>query len=328
MSLKPDAEEFRQEVGWLSTQPWLAAGERKSWPRFLYHYTDVRNAASILDAGQLLSRAFVEREHLLAVSSGSQEILEQTASRVQDCVRLYFRPRTPTQWHSEGIWPSSHLRNSKYPTAHCPVPVFFLFDSAAVLSLCGTEFSDGNLGSGGSSRYRSASEFRSLPWKKIYHSGRFDPNQRDIVRKRCAEVIVPRRLSLEYLKLIVCRSEAEKETLFSLMPSRLVRKYRLRVTSTQKVDLFYRRRTYVRRVDKKSDWVTFWFSPDTQTRGPYELIVSLSTGDGSPRIHAESGFMVPKNGRWGLRFAPSLSSYSLCLTLDGHLAYAGTFEPI
>ncbi len=138
MDLKPDAEQIKNVLNNLAGQDWVKRTERRWWPLFVFHYTDIRNAARILQEGYLYSRKYLEDEDKSVVSSGSPSVLAGTNIAIKDCVRLYFRPKTPTQYYAEGIYPRATLSRSKFPEAHCPVPIFFLFDSAQVLTFVET----------------------------------------------------------------------------------------------------------------------------------------------------------------------------------------------
>lgn len=145
--MKSDANQIKIFLKSLSEQEWIYRSERRWWPSFVFHYTDILNAANILNGGVIFSRQEAEKRRVLSVSSGSSAVLAGTNLHAQSCVRLYFRPQTPTQYHAEGIQSKKYLSKSRYPDAHCPVPVFFLFDSEYILTLDGCQFSDGGLGS-------------------------------------------------------------------------------------------------------------------------------------------------------------------------------------
>ena len=190
--LKPDAGQIKIVLDDLAKQDWVKRTERRWWPQFVFHYTDIRNAVQILQEGYLYSRKHLEDSAKLVVSSGSPSILAGTDIAIKDFVRLYFRPKTPTQYYAEGICSQVTLSKSKFPQAHCPVPVFFLFDSATVLARSDCWFSDGNLASPQAQRLSTAKDLAQLPWRKIYHTGWIDysqPGSSDIVFRRHAEVI-------------------------------------------------------------------------------------------------------------------------------------------
>jgi len=110
---KPDAAQIRSFLKSLAQQNWLQRDERSWWPEFVFHYTDIRNAVRILSEGRLLSRTRAKANGKLEVSSGSSTELADTAPWVRDYVRLYFRPRTPTQFYAEGIQSQATLSASK-----------------------------------------------------------------------------------------------------------------------------------------------------------------------------------------------------------------------
>ena len=218
--MKNDADQIRTVLDNLSQMDWIRRSERRWWPRLLCHYTDIQNAVRILSSGFLYSRQHLENSRGMPVSSGSDEVLAGTQPWIKNYVGLYFRPKTPTQYHAEGVKSSRTLATSRFPDAHCPVPVFFLFDSAEILSRDGCMFSDRGLAARSHGIMSTAQELADLEWLKIYHTGWFDrsrPEEADIVSRRMAEVIVPGRLDLGSLKWIYCRSEAEKDTLLHLL---------------------------------------------------------------------------------------------------------------
>ncbi len=124
--MKPWYADVERHIAMWSARP----GHPTWWPRFVYHFTDVRNAAAILQNDCLYSRAEASRLGLMQVDNASAEIIGQTRPEHLEFVRLYFRPRTPTQYRNEGIRPGGRRELS----AHCPVPVYFCFDALGVLS--------------------------------------------------------------------------------------------------------------------------------------------------------------------------------------------------
>lgn len=98
--------------------------DRQWWPNYFYHFTDVHNAASIIGSGWLYSRAKAYKENIMMNDNASRVVIESTNSDNKIYGRLYFRPLTPTQYHSEGFKPKS-VRNQDI-NASCPIPIFFL----------------------------------------------------------------------------------------------------------------------------------------------------------------------------------------------------------
>lgn len=137
---KPNFREILAFLDKLKQAPWLGE-QRKRWPDFLFHFTDIRNAVSILNSGFLFSRDEARRRGIVFISSASSQVISRTAPAIKDSVRFYFRPETPTTYHMEGFKPL----NQRYEDAHCPVPIYFLFDMREIITLRDTRFSNGNL---------------------------------------------------------------------------------------------------------------------------------------------------------------------------------------
>jgi hypothetical protein len=224
---------------------WIGAVPDEWVPRYIYHFTDVQNAAMVLRSGELLSRVEATARGVMRNDNAAASVLENTPAAHKQFARLYFRPRTPTQFRTEGIL----LPNERYYGAHCPVPVFLAFDLIETVLQDGVSFSDGNMASTRVVFGDTEQFFRSLPFHLIYHDGPFGAAQRDdIVFHRHAEVLVPRSLAISAtLKWILCRSHAERETLLHLLRDLRSRWEPLVKIGDQK--LFYGDRFYVDRVD-------------------------------------------------------------------------------
>jgi len=238
----------------------------KWWPRYVYHFTDVTNAASIVKTGSILSRNACTRAGMLQNENANMEIIGRTPTASQDFVRLYFRPLTPTQYANEGIRPAHQRQN-----AHCPVPVFFAFDAANVLSQDSTYYSDGNMGSGRVTYDNSEEFFGRIPFDLVFHDGRFSQQERDeIVFRRNAEILVPAQLPLSSaLSFIVCRSSAERQTLLALLPQAIRPLWESKVRIAAGGGFFFRRWSYVEEVVVSGEVINIRFNPATSTPGPF-----------------------------------------------------------
>lgn len=75
------------------------------WPLYLYHFTDVHNAISIIDKEYIFGRKLANDENLMTSDNASSNVIEITDERVLRYARLYMRPKTPTQFHNEGHKP-------------------------------------------------------------------------------------------------------------------------------------------------------------------------------------------------------------------------------
>ena len=191
----------------------LGYSYRTRWPSFLFRHERVENAAAILRAGTLLARSAVGLGNFVDVAPA--EIIA-ARSGAQTFARLYFRPRTPTQYHIEGIRKASEL----YRDRHAPVLVSFVFRATSVLCNRGTGFSDGNMQSGVADVGNDDAFFGSIPFAKVYHEGPFVPESIEaagIIHARCAETLVPSPLALAgNLQAVLCRSTAERQTLLHM----------------------------------------------------------------------------------------------------------------
>ncbi|HWW61943.1 MAG TPA: DarT ssDNA thymidine ADP-ribosyltransferase family protein, partial [Thermoanaerobaculia bacterium] len=212
MTSKADADEIAAFARGLASKLSLR-GQRASWPLHLFRVDDVRAAASILNRGVLYPRSRAERAGLLTHDSAAPGVIEHTPDWCKDCVRLYFRPRTPTEYRSEGFRPRDQITMR----AHRPVPVVFVFDSLPIITAPGTTFTEGNASTKGCRRGEDLAFLNTIPFDKVYHDTWISDDERDVVFRRCAEVLVANELALTHVKHVFCRSQAEYETLYSLL---------------------------------------------------------------------------------------------------------------
>ena len=213
---KPDASDFRRHLATLREQ-WRNDREKSWWPNYGFHFTDIRNAVSILKSDRLLSRVTAKALIDTFADGASAQILDRTDEKWKEYVRFYFRPQTPTLYRNEGF--ISNPDNTPLK-AHCPVPVYFLFDLEALLCRSDTCFSNGNLASDHARVYSTALELQNfLPdFQSVYHTGPFDsvmPEGWDIKFSRQAEIVVHDQIDLTDLKKVICRSQAEYELDFA-----------------------------------------------------------------------------------------------------------------
>lgn len=325
---KRDADEIRLFMEDLAQQDWLARSERRWWPQFVCHYTDILNAVSILQDGHLRSRNSLIDSDSLVVNGASQQVLDRTEEWVKDYVRLYFRPRTPAQYQTEGIRTPQTI---SYLGAHCPTPVFFMFDSVDVLTRANCRFSDGNLAARGEVQlFSSARELSALSWRMIYHNSSFEshtPEAANIIFHRCAEVIIPNSLDLSGLRFIYCRSEAEKDTLLHLLPTTVRSEFENRIVATTRSLVFFRRHTFLDRVVLSRNSMRFVFSPDTESAGPFHVQLTLEAQQGSPETVVDRQIRR-LDSSIDVRLIQEYDWYIASLTLDGNLAYSNEYSDL
>jgi hypothetical protein len=311
--MKPWRDEIEQHIRNWSNR----LGNLGWWPRFVYHFTDVQNAARIITDGVLYCRSEVEELGRMAVDNASPDIIAHTKKKHKNFVRLYFRPKTPTQFNNEGIRP----RADRKLGSHCPVPVYFCFDALELLARDGVEFSNGNMASHWVEHSDNRDFFFSIPFQNVFHHGSFPPEEKqEIVFRRNAEVLVPRRLELTpLLKFIACRSEAERQTLLHLLPWSSSMKWGDKVRLGEQ-GFFERRWTHVEEVVVINPDITFRFNPNTKQPGPFEVKIEYCEQNNQPPV-TFSKTIAKLNQAYIVRF-PNAKWGEIKLFLDDALAFS------
>lgn len=330
---KIDADEIEAFVDGLAADLAIQ-DDRRYWPRWLFHTSDLENLVSILETGALLSRATALKKGLLQRDIASTEVVRGTVDDVLGHVRLYFRPRTPTHFHTEGFRPVQ--QQSSY-SVHCPLPVMLIFKAKPVLAREGTRFTNGNAASHGYAIGNSGAFLRTIPFAKVYHDEAFTEAQRaEVIFHRNAEVLVPEPLSLKNdLLYLICRSRAEAETVRSWIssspsPNRawFMSLVRANTQRSKGLKMFFKRWTFVDTVSVSDGLVTIDFNRDSQAPGPFVMKIAIvETGSGRERS-------LFTNTHWTGREPvylqlPSMDAddtFTLKMTLDGRLAYQNTFR--
>lgn len=330
MSNKPHSQQIIETLNNLKLR--FDNDVRENWPDFLFHFADVENVASILTSGELLSRhALIENKKGFKDTSSS-EIISGTRDRWKKYVRFYFRPKTPTLYHSEGIRPQETLYKGD---VHCPVPIYLLFDSRAILTRSDSMFSEGTLASKLTKPFRTAEEFRTLPFDDIYHIGGQPPDRKTrITHCRQAEVIVPNKVNLADLQYIWCRSSAEREILKNLVSAETWATWRDRIRYGTDHDLFHHYWIYIKDVDLQSQQITIYINQpkDAKYKGPFKLMVDIVEAPGNQQYYfAEDNLMVGENlfangSPLKLRLGSALLNYKVMIYFDSHLAYYGKHD--
>lgn len=292
------------------------------WPDLLFRFDDVEAAANILNMGKLLSRDAALAAGFIKFDSASPAIIAGTADRWKQYVRLYFRPRSPTQYANEGF----RSANSIQYNAHCPVPIVFVFDAATILTRSDSVFSNGNLRSNVKTGW-SVGFLSKIPFDKVYHDGPFKQSERKvIIFHRNAEVIVPNELDLTPLRFVGCRTTAEYETLLDLLSPDTRKKWLKRIGLGTKANLHFRRWLFVERVSLDLDAIIFRFNPSTVDPGPFKTRVEIYEHATKKRYVWEKSMTPGPSLEMDLKNISHPEAYSVRLTLDGRLAYSNSFE--
>ncbi len=186
------------------------------WSKYIYHFSHITNIASILNNDLLKCRNKVkEISDKNLNDNASREVIGGTEEEYKNYVRFYFRPLTPTQYHNEGIRAKHEITDLD---AHCPVPVFLLFDTA-MLDEPNVFFSYESLASHYPvPLYQGVEKLAEAPFHYIYHNeSTYNLDGTQIRKHRQAEIVIKDQCDLQYLKKIVCRTKAEADTLMSLL---------------------------------------------------------------------------------------------------------------
>ncbi len=183
--------------------------QNSEWKEYIYHFTHVENAVSILNRGSLFPRGKLAN---FKDSAGSN-LINRTSDYVKDnFARFYFRPLTPTQWHNELLG-----RRKGNIKAICPIPIFFCFKIKDVLethkSKCAV--SNGNLSAdwacyGNSVDFLNYFDFDNL-YKKFGQDNYKIASQQEFIIKDGLQ------FSDKIDFKIICRNEQDKKVLLNLI---------------------------------------------------------------------------------------------------------------
>lgn len=314
---KPDSDRIRARLATLQQAPWL--GAQKWWPQNVYHFAELTNVVSILESSELGCRD----EARMKVDTASTNVLINTEQRWKSYARFYFRPRTPTQYQVEGFRPVS-----RYGTLgkHCPMLFILMFDSAEILTMQQTGFSDGNLAAGPNVG-TDAAFFDALPFEKIYHEGQMPREAiRNLTFHRCAEVLVPGHVDLSALKFICCRSTAEYHTLWHSLSASVRNKLQKKFTVGAVPHVHFRFWTFVEDVSLEPKLVTFRFNPSSLTPGPFRAKATIISPVWGTRVWENAEYTTPPVLALNLGDDISAADYEVKLELDDNLAYHGIFK--
>lgn len=290
------------------------------WPKFVYHFTDISNAVSILNSGELLSRAECERRGLMENDNANPEVIEQTQEEHLDFVRLYFRPRTPTQWVVEGI-----KRSDRRDDGHCPTPVFFLFDLVDTIGRDDAHFSRGTLASSRHGYSQRRDYFvNKIEFEDVYHDeglgmGR-SLRKRQIKQRRMAEVIIPDSLPIgDELQAVYCRSPGERRTLLHKLDEPVRDRWRERIRVGYD-KLFFRLRPFVQTVSGEDDTVEIELAKSSWQ--PYSFSFEFESILGPQRYVAE-GEIPAQSQKKRIQLPDTEAAGTLRFEMEGCRAFKG-----
>ncbi|GAA6618700.1 hypothetical protein NUACC26_045110 [Scytonema sp. NUACC26] len=214
------------------------------WKGYIYHFTHIENAVSILQGERLLARNHCKNFR----DSAGASLITHTSKDVKDFARFYFRPKTPTQWHNESL---GKRKGNIY--ALCPVPIFFRLNLERVLETHGSQcgISNGNLAASGSYYGNSVNFLKEYFDFNHVYSTLQQVGKEIYLRASQQEFIIHHYLDFTKLNLedisLICRNTDDKQLLLHLMGRDS--KYAHRVFEEQDVldkSLFYHDNPYIK----------------------------------------------------------------------------------
>lgn len=292
---------------------------KKYWADYLFHFTEMRNAVSILKTKRLMSRNKALEEGKMYNDNASHEVIDQTFDKVLNYARFYFRPLTPTQYNNEGI------KKDNPTDKHCPNPVFFLFDLNLLTQYPGKSIiSEKTLSSSLSlpDATNNIEALKNYNYKKIYHSGGFDPNtERDIIHYRQAEFVVKDEVNLDNLKWVVTRSKAEKDTLLLWLHKYNIYEYDDIIVCDYEKHfeyMFFKKRLYIENVVLEENFITVDIANKSNEYSiEYRIKYDNQTTE-TIYLDSNSTYHIPKN--------KYKCNYSFLIKVDGAGRYSGRYE--
>lgn len=325
-----EAAEIREFLQELSEKYWMKG--RRWWPKCAFHFTEIANAAKILADGQLVSRTELAGDEFY--DGANPEVIRDTRREAKEYVRLYFGPRTPTQYHTEGIRPP----DQRHPSgAHIPRPVYFLFSLPDLAVRDDCYFSDGNMRFPTTTVGQGIDFLRGLDFRKIYHRRAFSPEERDeIINARHTEILFRERLDLTHLYAVLCRSAAERESLLYRLDPATRQQYRSKILVRPDLNLFKRKWVFIESVQ--------WAKPrvfkvkifgSSETPGPFRMEAE-ARGNGRRVAWRPDKrlYLTPANDEFRLRlpegFTPDELDLAIrfddCTAYENHLEYVTLVE--
>lgn len=289
---------------------------RRYWPDCLFHHAPLENAAAILASGMLRSRN--DPGNLRPRDVAAREV-NAARTHAHDRVRLYFRPKTPTQYHIEGIRkPGECLFGEE---THAPVLVMFILDAERILTMPNAQFCDRNMQRADAVPSDTEAYFAAIPFDKVYHEGPTGGDE-TITYHRCAEVLPESPLDLEYcLKAVFFRSEPERDTLLNLLGHHRAR-WASRCYVSDALKVSEKRYSFVQEIGMTREGVTFLLNPRVDRRG---VKISIQVWDSADQFvvrfdHADLQ-AAPSQGQWIYNHAFADGLYRVRVEIEDHLAY-------
>lgn len=286
---------------------------KQKWPSHLFRHEPLENAIAVLKAGVLTSRQDAVENNTLQNDIAPDNII-QNRDDAYSKVRLYFRPRTPTQYHIEGIRKPADF----YMGKHAGFLVMLVFNSETVLTMESTQFSCGNMQSPYSNVYDGDDGFSNLDFTGTYHDEAY-PND-DQKRQRCAEVLAKSPLHIaDTLSAIVVRTDADVNTMKYLLNREGLSHFVPLVKKSEGTGVFFQRFTAIQYVDTAPGRISYKLK-GTESAG--DIQVALTVYDDANNMHYKlySGELRPYQAYFTPHNLPA-GDYRLVFSLEGCFGY-------
>lgn len=295
---------------------------RANWPSRLFRHEPLEGAAAILRDGLLKSR--VAAGPAIQLDVAPDEIINMNDA-AHDLVRLYFRPRTPTQYRIEGI----RKVHEYYQEKHAPTICMLLFSARKILTRPDVKFSSGNMQRHDTEVFDDEQGFDQIDFPKVYHEGPYDssnPANHDVVTKRCAEVLCQTPLALDdSLQAVICRSHGERQTLLNYLGS-AAHVWSPKIKIFSEAGLFCADYAYIESVDISPGGLRINFHPRKDGALVNVAVWCQGTGAGLPSYHWEPTDRAVGPG-WNFTCgALPPGRYQVRIDLEGVRAYQADLE--
>ena len=317
MALRPDFVDAYIEE-WQRRLDTAYYAHRKYWPLDLFHHAPLENAVEILRDGHLRSRDDLRGR--LPRDVAAQGVLD-TRDHAHSRVRLYFRPKTPTQWNIEGIRKHSDCKYGDQ--VHAPVLVMFALEARKILVLPDVQFSNQNMQLSSTQAGSDEAYFSQIPFAKVFSEGSTG-GDRSITDARCAEVLPSSPLALgTCLRAIYFRSEPERDTLLHLLGRERTYWERYCFVSDA-LKVFQKDFTFVQVLQLTNHGVVFRVNP-RRDRNSVALELIVRSDSGKSMIHFYDKEHSPQPPaptlNWIYKHKLKNGTYNVEVKLEGHTAY-------
>lgn len=286
---------------------------KKKWPNFLFRHEPVENTLAVLKSGVLTSRQDAINNNWMQNDIAPADIIQ---NRDDACakVRLYFRPRTPTQYHIEGIRKPADFYGEK----HAGFLVMLVFNSEAVLTKKSTQFSCGNMQSPYSQVYDGDAGFDNLDFAGTYHDEAYPTDTQK--RQRCAEVLAESPLILqETLSAIVVRTDADVSTIKYLLNREGLTHFVPLIRKSEGTGVFFQRFTAIQYVDTAPGRINYKLK-GTESAGDIQTELTAFDDANNLSCNLYSGGLKPYQAYFTTHNLPA-GTYRLMFRLEGCFAH-------